>query len=82
MSQYQKEKSKFLDLLKPDDFRNPSTFNQAEIIIDQLSKSCLKAREGNSDEFMLKAASNLFRQDSLAADAAIKLAKIYLEENK
>jgi hypothetical protein len=82
MSQYQKAKSQFLDSLNPDDFRNPSSFNVAEDIIDELNKSCFAAAKNNKnpDEFITKALTHLFRQDSCAVEKAINLSKIYLVE--
>ena len=74
---YQKQKNEFLDSLVPDDFRNPTSFNQAEIIIDQLNKSLKMAQ--NREEFIDKAVKHLFRQGSPAVDRAINLSKIYLE---
>ena len=83
MSQYQKIKAQFLDQLQPDDFRNPSSFNVAEKIIDQLNKSCFEKSLSNKaiDEFVSKAVFHLFRKDSQAAARAIEIAKIYLQEN-
>ena len=39
---YQKQKMEFLDSLQPDDFRNGGSFNQAEIIIDDLNKEIIE----------------------------------------
>lgn len=74
---YQQHKREFLDSLIPDDFRNPSSFNQAEIIIDSLNKSLRAAK--NRDEFITKAVKNLFREGSPAVARALSLSKTYLE---
>ncbi len=78
---YQQQKTAFLDSLQPSDFRNGGSFNQAEYIIDELNKAYFLAtqKKENADEFIKKAVNNLFRNDSLAAQKAINLAKIYLE---
>ena len=81
MQDYTKQKTDFLDSLQPNDFRNGGSFNQAEIIIDKLNESLLKAvlNKKNSENFIEKAASNLFRNDSPAIEKAIKLSKAYLK---
>lgn len=68
---YQKHKAEFLDLLQPDDFRNPSSFNQAEEIIDELF--LVAEKKENPQEFIAKAASNLFRDRSNKVENLIKL---------
>ena len=81
---YQKQKAEFLDNLQPDDFRNAGSFNQAEIIIDQLNEALLRNAKNNknSAEFIKKAVTHLFRADSLVVAQAINLSQIFLEENK
>ena len=78
---YQKQRADFLDNLLPDDFRNPGSFNQAGIIIDQLNKSFHRAllKEKNPQEFIKKAVTHLFREKSLAVEKAISLSNAYLE---
>ncbi|NBV06760.1 MAG: hypothetical protein EBS06_05950 [Proteobacteria bacterium] len=78
---YQQQKTDFLDNLQPDDFRNGSSFNQAEIIIDEINKALYQAflRKENPEEFIKKAVGNLFRENSQVAAKAINLANIYLE---
>lgn len=78
---YQKQRADFLDNLLPDDFRNPGSFNQAGIIIDQLNKSLHRAlsKEENPQEFIKKAVTHLFRENSLAVEKAISLSNAYLE---
>jgi len=68
---YQKHKAEFLDLLQPDDFRNPSSFNQAEEIIDELFLAAKK--KNNPEEFIAKAALHLFREGSNKVENLIKL---------
>jgi hypothetical protein len=78
---YNLQKSDFLDSLTPDDFRNGSSFNQAELIIDQLNESFYRSTidKKDSKEFIKKAISHLFRQDSEAAKKALILAESFLE---
>jgi hypothetical protein len=78
---YQQHKTDFLDSLQPDDFRNGGSFNQAELIIDQINKALLSAKcnQKNSRESIKKAISHLFRENSPAAEKAIALSEIYLE---
>ncbi len=80
VAKYQRQKTDFLDSLQPDDFRNPTSFNQVEIIIDQLNNSLYRAvmNKENAAEFITKAVSHLFRVDSLAVEKSIKLAGVYL----
>jgi len=77
---YQKQRADFLDNLLPDDFRNPGSFNQAGIIIDQLNKSLQRAlsKEENPQEFIKKAITHLFRENSSAVEKAINLSNAYL----
>jgi|LauGreStaDraftv2_3_1035109.scaffolds.fasta_scaffold454784_2 hypothetical protein len=79
--QYNQQKIDFLDSLQPDDFRNGGSFNQAEIIIDQLNSALYKAAISNvnKDEFITKAVTHLFRENSAAVKKAIDLATLYLE---
>jgi len=77
MSNYQKQKMDFLDSLHPTDFRNGGSFNQAEIIIDELNNSVLNKE--NPQEFIQKAVTHLFRQDSPAVEKAINLSRVFLE---
>lgn len=60
------KKFAFLDSLKPDDFRNASSFNQADEIIDQIFKAAMKKEDPT--EFIVKAAKNLFRENSPVVD--------------
>lgn len=78
---YQRQKTDFLDNLHPNDFRNGGSFNQAEIIIDQLNKSLLRAAidQENPEEFIRKAVTHLFREGSPAVEKAINLAGVYLQ---
>ncbi len=80
-AKYQRQKMDFLDNLQPNDFRNGGSFNQAEIIIEQLNKSLHRAvlKQENSDDFIKKAVTHLFRADSPAVEQAIDLSKTYLE---
>lgn len=78
---YQQQKMDFLDNLQPDDFRNGGSFNQAETIIDELNKATYRAaiNKENPAEFIKKAVTHLFREDSPAATRAINLSNVYLE---
>ena len=78
---YQRQKMDFLDNLQPNDFRNGGSFNQAEIIIDQLNKSLHRAllKQENPTDFIKKAVTHLFREDSPAVEKAISLSQAYLE---
>ncbi len=79
---YAKQKADFLDNLQPDDFRNGGSFNQAEIIIDQLNKAIYRAslNQENAEEFIKKAVMHLFREGSPAVEKAVNLARIYLRQ--
>jgi hypothetical protein len=81
MENYKRQKMDFLDSLQPNDFRNGGSFNQAEIIIDKLNEGLYKAviNKKDGDEFINKAAENLFRNDSPAIEKAINLSKAYLK---
>ena len=76
---YQQQKTSFLDSLQPDDFRNGGSFNQAGIIIDQLNKALHRAalNQENKEEFIKKAVTHLFRENSPAAAKAINLFRMY-----
>ena len=79
---YQKQKIDFLDNLTPDDFRNGGSFNQAEIIIDEINKALYRAvteKKEDPEKFIQKALNNLFRENSPAIPKALKLSEIYLE---
>lgn len=78
---YEKQKADFLDSLQPDDFRNGGSFNQAELIIDELNKNTHRTylNKENHEEFIKKATSHLFRENSAAAQKAITLANSYLK---
>ena len=78
---YKQQKMAFLDSLEPNDFRNGGSFNQAEIIIDNLHKALHRAilNQENPEKFIHKALTNLFRENSPAIIKANSLAKIYLE---
>ncbi len=80
-AKYQQQKMAFLDSLQPDDFRNGGSFNQAENIIDDLNKALRRAvtKQENAQDFIAKAAKNLFRENSAAAEGIIALANIYLD---
>lgn len=84
IAKYNQQKTDFLDNLQPDDFRNAGSFNQAEFIINQLNKAFYSAfiNKENSAEFIKKAATNLFRENSPAISKIIDLANIYLEIQK
>lgn len=81
---YKRQKMDFLDSLQPDDFRNGGSFNQAEIIFEQLNKSAYQAflNQEDSEEFIKKAAIHLFREGSLAVEKLLNLTRIYLEIKK
>ena len=68
---YQKQKMDFLDSLQPDDFRNGGSFNRAELIIDELCHAA--AGKENPTEFIEKAATHLFRENSPAAAKMLHL---------
>ena len=78
---YQQQKMDFLDSLEPNDFRNGGSFNQAEIIIDELNNALHHAvsNQENPEEFMHKALTNLFRENSPAIAKATDLFGVYLE---
>jgi len=80
-AKYQQQKMDFLDSLQPDDFRNGGSFNQASDIIEQLNKALHRAalNKENPVEFITKAVTHLFRENSPAVAKAINLAQIYLE---
>ncbi len=77
---YKQQKTEFLDSLQPDDFRNGGSFNQAEQVIDQLYKALLKHAKNQDDteEFITKAVTHLFREGSPAVAKAISLSKTFL----
>jgi len=78
---YHQEKTNFLDSLQPDDFRNGGSFNQAEIIIDELNKALYRAvlNKENAEEFITKAVTHLFREGSPAVAKAINLSHSFLK---
>jgi hypothetical protein len=78
---YKQQKADFLDNLQPDDLRNAETFNQAEMIIDKLNEALYQAviNKKNPEEFIKKAMTNLFREDSPATIKAINLSNVYLK---
>ncbi len=78
---YQRQKMEFLDNLQPDDFRNGGSFNQANDIIERLNKALYRAalNQENAAEFITKAMTHLFRENSPAVAKAINLAQVYLE---
>lgn len=80
-AKYRQQKMAFLDSLQPDDFRNGGSFNQAEIIIDELNKALRRAviSQENSQDFIAKAVKNLFREKSPAAERLIELLNNYLD---
>lgn len=80
-AKYQQQKMDFLDSLQPDDFRNGGSFNQANDIIEQLNKALYRAtlNKENPTEFITKAATHLFRENSPAVIKLINLAQVYLE---
>ena len=79
--EYQKHKMIFLDNLQPDDLRNGESFNQAEEIIDNINQALHVAILSKKDrrEFINKALSNFFRENSPAQQKARDLADIYLK---
>jgi hypothetical protein len=84
VTHYQRQKTDFLDNLQPDDLRNAESFNQTEAIIDKLNESFYRAviNKKNPEEFINKAMSNLFRENSPAIIKAINLANLYLRMKK
>ncbi|MBU6141092.1 MAG: hypothetical protein KGP29_06035 [Proteobacteria bacterium] len=68
---YQQQKMELLDSLQPDDFRNGGSFNQAELIIDELFLAA--SGKENPKEFIEKAASHLFRENSSAVIKVVNL---------
>jgi hypothetical protein len=78
---YRRQKIDFLDSLQPDDFRNGESFNQAEFIIDKINENAFRAALSKKDpqEFLLKAFTHLFREDSEVVKKAVNLANSYLE---
>jgi len=78
---YKEQKIDFLDELQPDDFRNGGSFNQAEIILEQLNKGAYRAVLAKEDpqEFVAKAVTHLFRENSHAVKKAINLSNAYIE---
>ncbi len=81
VANYQQQKTDFLDNLQPDDFRNGGSFNQAETIIDELNKALHRAalNQENPEEFIKKAVTHLFRENSPAVAKAISLSRSYLQ---
>ncbi len=77
---YEKQKADFLDSLQPDDFRNGDSFNQLEMIFDQLNAAFLQATidKKNPQEFISKALKHLFRENSSAVAKALDLANFYV----
>ena len=77
---YKQQKADFLDGLQPDDLRNGGSFNQAEIIFDELNHAFLQAtiNQKNPQEFIAKALNHLFRENSPAIAKAISLANAYV----
>lgn len=78
---YKQQKMDFLDSLQPNDFRNPASFNQIEMIIEQLNQALdrVAINKGNSEKFINKVMANLFRADSSARLKAINLLNAYLQ---
>lgn len=76
---YQKQKMEFLDSLQPDDFRNGGSFNQAELIIDELCKAA--SHKENPQEFIEKAAMHLFRENSSVVVKIVSLAMNLIKPN-
>lgn len=76
---YQKQKMEFLDSLQPDDFRNGGSFNQAELIIDELCKAA--SHKENPQEFIEKAAIHLFRENSSVVVKIVSLAMNLIKPN-
>lgn len=77
---YKQQKADFLDSLQPDDFRNGGSFNQLEMIFDELNEAFLQAtiNKKNPEEFIAKALRHLFRENSSAIAKAIDLANSYV----
>lgn len=78
---YQEQKMDFLDSLQPYELRNGESFNQLEMIIDNINQAFYRAflNKENHEEFIKKAFTNLFREESPAIEKAIDLAKFYLK---
>ena len=81
VTDYYQQKMNFLDNLAPDDLRNGESFNQVEMIIDNIHQALYSAimNQKNPTEFLSKALENLFREGSSAKEQAICLANIYLK---
>lgn len=75
---YQKQKSELLDSMHPDEFRNPGSFNQIEEILEELCKAV--AGKENPREFMIKAASNLFREGSPMVEKMLELVNFIISK--
>ena len=73
-------KYQFLDSLQPDDFRNPSSFNMAEKIVDNILIGYAKAQD--KEDFIVSAANNLFRDGCEARANLINLIKKMIDEVK
>lgn len=78
---YQKQKTDFLDSLQPDDFRNAASFNFTEVVIDQLLRNAISCKE-DREEFIKKSVNHIFRENSQVADKITNLVRLYLEENE
>ncbi len=78
---YQQQKTNFLDSLQPDDFRNASSFNHSEIVVEKMNEALHRAviKNENTEDFITKAASNIFRENSSAIAGLISLSLKYLE---
>lgn len=78
---YQQQKMNFLDNLHPDDLRNGESFNQLEMIIDNINQALCDhiINKKNPTEFIYKSLNNLFREDSPARALAVNLANVYLK---
>jgi hypothetical protein len=78
---YRQQKVNFLDNLQPDDFRNAGSFNQAEEIIDHLNQTMQRNASSKEQhkEFIKKAATNLFRENSPMVEKLVNLSQFYFE---
>ena len=81
ITNYQQQKMDFLDNLQPDDLRNGESFNQMEMIIDNINQALFEniMSGKNPNEFINKSLNNLFRNNSSAKNKAIDLANVYLQ---
>lgn len=77
---HQKQKAEFLDSLQPDDLRNPASFNLITEIIEEIFSAA--KHKNDPQEFVVKAASNLFRERSEMVEKMVKLFVFCDEESE